>query len=178
MGPIVTQENVIGNATWFTEIAASGQQDVGIVYWRGVDSITSDCGDIRTTLTPRIVGVAASIYDNAGAIVDNTDTVMRLYLVDTREMDSLFKGRDFAAYLAISRNVKKKFIGGFYRGDISKREIYATNFGAGFAASHPAVGGSSTSYGVMCLWKQNTAAGVNGMMLVDWGMEKSTGAAT
>lgn len=169
---IRTQKNPFGaSKRWGTD----GGDDFGVAYFRGQTSRSQDCGTSREVLTPKVVGVAAHLYDASGAIVDDPSSEMRLYLVDMAEADSLEKQGDLPAFQALSALLDKKFLGGFFAGDISKREIYATNFGSGFPAAINAFGGSRWSYATMCLWRAPTALQAQGMMLTDWGWDKSTG---
>lgn len=169
---IRTQKNPFGAAKKW---GVDGADDFGVAYFRGQTSRSQDCGSSREVLTPKVVGVAAHLYDATGAIVEDVTSEMRLYLVDMAESDTLIKAKSLTSFQALSALLDKKFVGGFYSGDVSKREIYATNFGSGFPAAIDAFGASRWSYATMCLWRAPTALAVNGMMLTDWGWDKSTG---
>jgi hypothetical protein len=168
-----TQQNSFGHDSKWGTI---GLNDFGVAYWRGQSSTFQDCGNERETLTPRVMGVASAMFDAKGNIVDDVTSEMRLYLVDMAEADKIFKQqKNFVGYRALSGLLTKKFVGGFYSGDVAKREIYATNFGNGFPAAANAFGGSKWSYGIVCLWQAPITLEVDGMFLTDWGFEKTTG---
>lgn len=157
----------------------------GLVVFPGQQQQRTRCGGETGILVPKVMGVACHMNTPAvGPVpplpVTNTRAVMRAYLVDNWTIQGLIDDAEtpaekVAAYLGFNQILRRKFIGGFSDGDAGTREMYATNFGAGFPPAVPAYGGSDNAYAVVLQWEIPTAELGYNMCLVDWGWDKSMG---
>ena len=170
---IRTQELKWGTSN-FSSIAGGFHQ--GVVFWPGRDAQRGPvCKDgTRVILIPKVMGIATRATDGDGNIISTVTAEVRAYMADNWRVQSILddKATAFAQFDALQ---EKKFAGGFYSGDVGKREMYLTNFGSGFPAAVPASGGSDTSYGVALIWSIASAEVGDSTLLIDWGWEKSFG---
>jgi len=148
----------------------------GLLFFPGQGAKRTVCAEETTILVPKVMGVAAHMRTDTGALVTDPTTVMLVYLAANWRMQKIMaNGNKAGAYVDFLALTQRKFIGGFGSGDIGTREIYATNFGAGFPEGTPAYGGSDNAYGVVIQWEQPAISLGESMCLIDWGWSKSLG---
>lgn len=158
----------------------------GLVVFPGSAQKRTRCAKETKVLTAKVTGIAAhmmlppALPGGPALPVTNARAVMLAYLADNWTVQQILENTQtpadkIAAYEAFTQILERKFVGGFGDGDAGTREMYATNFGAGFPPGVPAYGGSTTTYAVVIRWEIPTAELGHNMCLIDWGWDISEG---